>query len=78
MVLQIQQSVDKYLLVIMIFLIVSIPMSLIDPSIGGFREQPNIPLFYASIAGIIIIVLYSSYKERKARQKANAKRRSKK
>ncbi len=51
-------------------------MALIDPSIGGFREQPNIPLFYASIAGISIIFLYSSYKERKARQKANVKRRS--
>jgi len=78
MVLQIQQFVDKYLLVIVIFLIVSIPISFLDPGTGGIREQPNIPLFYISIAGICIIVLYSSYKERKARQKANIKRRSKK
>jgi hypothetical protein len=78
MVLQIQQSVDKYLLVIMIFLIVTIPISLIDPGTGGIREQPRFELFYISIAGISIIVLYSSYKERKARKKANAKRRSRK
>jgi NADH:ubiquinone oxidoreductase subunit 3 (subunit A) len=78
MVLQIQQFVDKYLLVIMIFLIVSIPISLIDPGTGGIQEQPRFELFYISIAGICVIVLYSSYKERKARQKANAKRRSRK
>ena len=78
MVLQMQQFVDKYLLVILIFLIVSIPISLIDPGAGGFREEPRFELFYISIAGICIIVLYSSYKERKARQKANVKRRSKK
>ncbi len=78
MVLQIQQFVDKYLLVIMIFLIVTIPISLIDPGTGGIREQPRFELFYISIAGICVIVLYSSYKERKARQKANAKRRSRK
>jgi len=78
MVLQIQQFVDKYLLVIMIFLIVSIPISFISPTTGEIREQPYILLFYASIAGISIIFLYSSYKERKARQRANVKRRSKK
>ncbi len=78
MVLQMRQFVDKYLLVILIFLIVSIPISLIDPGTGGIREQPNIILFYVSIAGICIIVLYGSYKERKARQKANVKRRSRK
>jgi hypothetical protein len=70
--------VDKVLLVIMIFLIVTIPISLIDPGTGGIREQPRFELFYISIAGICVIVLYSSYKERKARQKANAKRRSRK
>ncbi len=62
----------------MIFLIVGIPISLVDPAAGAIREQPLILLFYASIAGISIIVIYSSYKERKARHKANVKRRSKK
>ena len=69
---------DKYLLVIMIFLIVGIPIAFISPTTGEIREQPIIPLFYASIVGLVIIILYSSYKERKQRQKDNIKRRSKK
>ena len=63
-------------MVILIFMIVTIPISLLDPSTGEFRFI--LPLFYAAIAGIAIIVLYSSYKERKERQKANAKRRARK
>ena len=56
-------------------MVVTIPISFVEPSTGEFRDPPLIPLFYAAIAGIAIIVLYSSYKERKERQKANAKRR---
>jgi hypothetical protein len=59
-------------------MIVGIPIAFVSPTTGELREQPLILLFYASIAGIAIIVLYSSYKERKERQKANAKRRSRK
>jgi len=70
--------VDKYLLVILIFMIVGIPISFVSPSNGEIREQPLIPLFYASIGGIIIVILYSSFKERKERQKEREKRRSKK
>jgi len=73
-----KKSVDKYLLVILIFMIVTIPISFVNPSTGEIREQPLIPLFYAAIAGIIIIILYSSFKERKQRQADRAKRRSKK
>ena len=69
---------DKYLTVILVFMIVGIPISFVEPNTGEIREHPLIGLFYASIAGISIIVLYSSYKERKERQKANAKRRSRK
>ena len=56
-------------------MIVGIPIAFVSPSTGEIREQPIIGLFYASIAGIIIIVFYSSYKDKKERQKANAKRR---
>ncbi len=70
--------VDKYLLVILVFFIVSIPISFISPATGEVREQPLILLFYGAIAGICIIILYSSYKDRKERQKENAKRRSRK
>jgi len=55
---------------------VTIPISLLDPVTGEFRFI--LPLFYAAIAGIAIIILYSSYTERKERQKANAKRRARK
>ena len=57
-------------------MVVTIPIAFVEPSSGEFRDPPLIPLFYAAIAGIIIILVYSSYKERKERQQANAKRRS--
>ena len=69
---------DKYLLVILIFMVVTIPIAFVEPSSGEFRDPPLIPLFYAAIAGIIIIFVYSIYKERKERQAANTKRRSRK
>ena len=69
---------DKYLVVVIIFLIVGIPIAFISPATGEIREQPFIPLFYASIAGISVIILYSSYKERKQKQKDNINKRSKK
>jgi hypothetical protein len=59
-------------------MVVTIPIAFVEPSTGDLRDPPLILLFYAAIAGIAIIVLYSSYKERKERQKANVKRRSKK
>ncbi len=59
-------------------MVVTIPIAFVEPSSGEFRDPPLIPLFYAAIAGIIIILVYSSYKEKKERQKANAKRRSRK
>ena len=69
---------DKYLVVILIFMVVTIPIALVEPSSGELKDPPLIPLFYTAIAGIIIILVYSSYKDRKERQQANAKRRSRK
>ncbi len=59
-------------------MIVTIPIAFVNPGTGEIREAPLIPLFYAAIAGIIIIWLYSAFKERKERQKDRTKRRSKK
>ena len=59
-------------------MIVGIPISFFDPSTGELRDPPFIGLFYLSIAGIIVIVFYSSYKDKKERQKANAKRKKSK
>jgi len=65
-------------MVILIFMVVSIPIAFVSPTTGEIRDPPLIPLFYGAIAGIAIIIVYSSYKDRQERRKANARRRSKK
>ena len=72
------QYVDKYLLIVMMFLIVGIPIAFVSPTTGEMRDPPFFLLFWVSIAGISGIVIYNSYKSRKERRRANAKRRSKK
>ena len=62
-------------MVILIFMFVTIPIAFVSPTTGEIRERPFLELFYGAIAGIIIIILYSSYKDKKARQAANARRR---
>tara|TARA_B100000745_G_scaffold34039_1_gene21089 strand:- start:348 stop:563 length:216 start_codon:yes stop_codon:yes gene_type:complete len=70
---------DKYLTVLLIFMVVTIPIAFIHPMTGEIRESPLLPLFWGAIAGIIIIMFYGSYKDKKERQKAKANRkRSKK
>jgi uncharacterized integral membrane protein len=59
-------------------MVVTIPIAFVEPLTGEFRDPPLILMFYAAIAGIAIIILYSSYKERQERRKANAKRRARK
>ena len=65
-------------MVILVFMIVSIPISFVNPVNGELLDPPILVLFYPAMAGITIILLYSSYKEKKDRQKDNIKRRSKK
>lgn len=59
-------------------MVVTIPIAFFEPSTGELRDPPWFTLMWAAIGGIIIIVLYSSFKERKERRKANARRRSRK
>lgn len=68
----------KYLLVLLVFMLVGIPISFISPTTGDLRAQPLLTLFYASIGGACIIIVYGSYAGRRERQKENAKRRSRK
>ena len=75
--LQEQILMDKYMMVVLGFLMVGIPIAFISPTTGELREQPFILLFYASIGGIIAVVVYSGYKGKKARQQANRERRRK-
>jgi len=77
MALQRHTLMEKTLLVVLGFLIIGIPIAFISPTTGDLREQPFIPLFYASIGGIIAVIIYSGYKGKKERQKANRERRRK-
>ena len=77
MALQQHILMDKYMMIVLGFLMVGIPIAFVSPTTGELREQPFIPLFYASIGGIIVVVVYSSYKAKKERQKANRERRRK-
>ena len=77
MALQRYTLMDKTMMVVLGFLIIGIPIAFISPTTGELREQPFIPLFYASIGGIIVVIIYSGYKGKKERQKANRERRRK-
>ena len=60
-------------------MVVGMPIAFISPTTGEMREPPIYVLFYGSIGGIIVIMFYAGYKDKKERQKINAKRkRSKK
>ena len=65
---------EKVLLILLGFLIVGLPIAFLEPSTGELRESPLYSLFWASIGGIIIIIVYSSYKAKKERAKANRER----
>jgi NADH:ubiquinone oxidoreductase subunit 3 (subunit A) len=69
---------DKYLTVILIFMVVGIPIAFVSPTTGEFRDPPLLLLFYGSIGGIIFILFYSGYKDKKERQQLNAKRKKSK
>ena len=77
MALQRHTLMEKMLQVVLGFLMIGIPIAFISPTTGELREQPFIPLFYASIGGIIAVIIYSGYKGKKERQKANRERRRK-
>jgi len=77
MALQLHTLMEKTLLVVLGVLMIGIPIASISPTTGELREQPFIPLFYASIGGIIAVIVYSGYKGKKARQQANRERRRK-
>ena len=77
MALQRHTLMEKTLLVVLGVLMIGIPIAFISPTTGELREQPFIPLFYASIGGIIVVIIYSGYKGKKERQKANKERRRK-
>jgi len=57
--------------------LVGIPIAFVQPDTGELRDQPLYLLFYTSIGGIIVVIMYNGYKGKKARQQANRERRRK-
>jgi hypothetical protein len=53
--------VDKYLLIILILLITGMAFSI-------FKTPPSLELFYAQLAGALIIIAYSNTRERRKRK----------
>ena len=63
---------DKYLLIILMFMIAGM-------IIAATSDPFNQGLFYAMLAGAVVIIIYTAMKERKEKQaKRREKRRSKK
>ena len=77
MALQRHTLMEKILLVVLGFLMIGIPIAFVQPDTGELRDQPLYLLFYASIGGIIVVIMYNGYKGKKARQQANRERRRK-
>jgi len=69
--LQQHTLMDKIMMVVLGFLVVGIPIAFMQPDTGELRDQPLYLLFYASIGGIIVVIMYNGYKGKKARQQAN-------
>ena len=65
---------EKVLLILLGFLIIGLPIAFLEPNTGELREPPLYALFWASIGGIIIVIVYSSYKAKNERAKANRER----
>ncbi len=59
--------VDKYLAIIFTLLVGGMIFSIM-------KDPPSLELFYGQLAGAIIIVIYSSFKNRKSHQSAKKKR----
>ena len=67
----------KYLSIVLAMMIVSMAIAFFSPLDGSIREEPFYPLFWVSVIGAIVVIIYSSYQNRKAQQKLRRERRKK-
>ena len=58
-------------------MIVSMAIAFLSPLDGSIRDEPFYPLFWVSVGGAIVVIIYSSYKNRKAQQELRRERRKK-
>ena len=67
----------KYLSVVLAMMIVSMAIAFFSPLDGSIREEPFYPLFWVSVGGAIVVIIYSSYKNRKTQPPLRRERRKK-
>ena len=67
----------KYLSIVLAMMIVSMAIAFFSPLDGSIREEPFYPLFWVSVGGAIVVIIYSSYKNRKVQQQLRRERRKK-
>ena len=67
----------KYLSIVLAMMIVSMAIAFFSPLDGSIRDEPFYPLFWVSVGGAIVVIIYSSYKNRKTQQQLRCERRKK-
>ena len=67
----------KYLSIVLAMMIVSMAIAFFSPLDGSIREEPFYPLFWASVAGAVVVIIYGSYQNRKKQQELRRERRNK-
>jgi len=67
----------KYLSIVLAMMIVTMAIAFVSPYEGDIRPEPIYPLFWASVAGAIVVIIYGSYQNRKKQQELRRERRNK-
>ena len=55
----------KYLSIVLAMMIVTMAIAFVSPYEGDIRPEPIYPLFWASVAGAVVVIIYGSYQNRK-------------
>ena len=67
----------KYLSIVLAMMIVTMAIAFVSPYEGDIRSETIYPLFWASVAGAIAVIIYGSYQNRKKQQELRRERRNK-
>ena len=67
----------KYLTIVLAMMVVTMAIAFISPHDGQIRQEPFYPLFWISVGGAIVIIIYNSYQNRKNQQELRRERRRK-
>ena len=67
----------KYLSIVLAMMIVSMAIAFFSPLDGSILDEPFYHLFWVSVGGAIVEIIYSCYKNRKTQQQLRRERRKK-